>query len=99
MRGETYRETAREVARAPTCAARIADAGGSCASRCETVPALIDMKAGSYYVPLDQPLANLVVAALEPDTQNSFFANRIVSELGQVARVMAKPAASLQPLP
>ena len=54
--------------------------------------AAIDVPAGSYYVPLNQPLANLAVAALEPDTQNSYFANRLVDDLSHTARVMATPA-------
>jgi hypothetical protein len=51
--------------------------------------------AGSWYVPLDQPLANLVVAALEPDTPNSFFANRIVPTLDAVMRVRTPPTVAL----
>ena len=47
--------------------------------------------AGSYYVSLEQPLANLAIAALEPDTQNSFFANRLLRSLDDAARVMSKP--------
>ena len=50
------------------------------------------MPAGSYYVPLNQPLANLAVAALEPDTQNSYFANRLIHQLEDTARVMASPS-------
>ena len=51
-------------------------------------PALIDVPAGSYYVGLDQPLANLVIAALEPDTQNSFFANRLINSIDRQARML-----------
>ena len=47
---------------------------------------------GSHYVPLDQPYANLAIAALEPDTQSSYFANRLIEKLDAVARVMAPPA-------
>ena len=50
------------------------------------------MPAGSFYVPLNQPRANLAVAALEPDTQNSFFANHLIEELDSVARIMAPPS-------
>jgi len=42
-------------------------------------------------VSLEQPLANLAIAALEPDTQNSFFANRLLRSLDDAARVMSKP--------
>jgi hypothetical protein len=63
------------------------------------VPALLDVAAGSYYVPLDQPLANLVIAALEPDTQNSFVAHGIVGKVDGVARVMAPPEVKVNPVP
>ena len=53
--------------------------------------------AGSYYLPLNQPLANLAIAALEPDTQNSYVANRLIDRLDAVRRVMAVPAARLAP--
>jgi hypothetical protein len=60
---------------------------------------LLDVEPGSWYVPLDQPLANLVVAALEPDTQNSYLANHIVSDLAAQARVMARPEFRLSVVP
>jgi hypothetical protein len=50
-------------------------------------------------VPLDQPLANLAVAALEPDTQSSFFSNGIVTELGRQARVLARPRMRVSAVP
>ena len=43
-------------------------------------------------MPLNQPRANLAVAALEPDTQNSYFANHLIDELGNTARIMSLPA-------
>ena len=47
---------------------------------------------GSYYVTLSQPLAALVSAALEPDSQNSFAANRLLEVgAGQLRRVMRPP--------
>ena len=54
-----------------------------------------DLPAGSWYVPLDQPLANLAIAALEPDTQNSFIANRLIDRLDAVRRLLARPPAGL----
>ncbi|QBH95327.1 peptidase M14 [Limnobaculum zhutongyuii] len=39
----------------------------------------LDLSAGYYYIPLNQPLANLAIAALEPETQSSFVANGIIS--------------------
>ncbi len=42
-------------------------------------------------MPLTQPLANLVIAAMEPDTQNGFVANRIIAGVDQLARVRVPP--------
>jgi len=53
---------------------------------------VIDAPAGSFYVPLDQPLGNLIVAALEPDTPASYFANQLLESLSGVGRVMAVPS-------
>ncbi len=51
--------------------------------------------AGGFYVTLNQPLAALVSAALEPDSQNSFAANRLMDiEAGQLRRVMRPPPAA-----
>ncbi|MEP7281288.1 MAG: M14 family metallocarboxypeptidase [Rubrivivax sp.] len=71
-------------------------------------PGLLSAPPGSHYVGLDQPLAELAVAALEPDTQDSFFAHGLLTELDRVARVSAPPpppsrrvapAPPLEPLP
>ena len=56
------------------------------------VRSALDVPAGSYYVPLNQPLASLVVAALEPDTQSSYFAHQLIDDLSDTARIMATPA-------
>ena len=49
---------------------------------------------GAFYVSLNQPLAALVSAALEPDSQNSLAANRLLDiEAGQLRRVMRLPPA------
>jgi hypothetical protein len=47
------------------------------------------LSAGGWYVPMNQPMAHLVAAALEPDSQNSYVANHVL-ELGEAAylRVM-----------
>ena len=63
------------------------------------VRGVIDAPVGSYYVPLSQPLANLAIAALEPDTQSSYFAKRLLSDLAGVARVMSEPALKSEELP
>ena len=59
---------------------------------------VVDVPRGSYYVPLNQPLANLVLAALEPDTQGSYFANQILQGLQSTVRVMAPPSVKLEEL-
>jgi hypothetical protein len=40
---------------------------------------------------LDQPLAHLATAALEPDTAGSWYAHRLLPRLDAVQRVMAVP--------
>jgi hypothetical protein len=41
-------------------------------------PARLTVKTGDFYVPMDQPLANVIAAALEPETQSSYAANRVL---------------------
>ena len=60
--------------------------------RVQTKPSQLVPASGSYYVTLSQPLAALVSAALEPDSQNSFAANRLLEiGAGQLRRVMRLP--------
>ena len=107
LRGESYAQTARETGREAgreagtrtDAPASIADGGPLLRINVNLLPALIDVEAGSYYVGLDQPLANLVVAALEPDTPNSYLANRIVSALSGLARVLRRPKAQMTAVP
>lgn len=67
---------------------------GGTVRRVQVIPTrgAVEAGPGSYYVPMNQPAAHLVAAALEPDTDYSFFAHHVVGNLGDVARVMAKPA-------
>ena len=90
VRGETYRETSR---------AAVPDTPGAMLPQVAVVPALIDVAPGSWYVPLDQPLAYLAVAALEPDTPSSYVANGVVSGVAAVSRVLARPGFRASPLP
>lgn len=92
MLADTYRETARESGARQDVRGVVADAQNIVRVQVTPLRSAIDAPAGSYYVPLNQPRANLAIAALEPDTQNSYFANRLIEELGQTARVMATPA-------
>ena len=89
---DTYHETARETTERTDVRGTIA--GGSSIIRTQVTPvrSAIDVPAGSFYVPLNQGLAHLAVAALEPDTQSSYFANRLIDELGSTARVMTVPS-------
>ncbi|MBS0467671.1 MAG: succinylglutamate desuccinylase/aspartoacylase family protein [Proteobacteria bacterium] len=89
---DTYHETSRESSERQDVRGTVA--GGGPIVRVQVTPtrSAIDVPAGSYYVPLNQPLANLAVAALEPDTQNSYFANRLITNLGDTARVMTPPS-------
>ncbi|HUP06240.1 MAG TPA: peptidase M14, partial [Caldimonas sp.] len=98
LRGEEYREIGRETVQRPDVRGPI-DEGVVVRTRVRVVPALLDVKAGSYYVPLDQPLANLAVAALEPDTQNSYYANGVIASASDEARVLARPLQKGTPVP
>ena len=103
LRAETYRQTdqgtAREVGVRQDVRGSIADGGGVLRVQVELVSTLLDAPLGSYYVGLDQPLANLVIAALEPDTQNSYVANGIVSGVAAQARVLLRPELRMTVLP
>ena len=78
--------------------ARGAIADGEISSRVlrvKTQPARAVPSLGSHYVSLNQPLAALITAALEPDSQNSFAANRLLNiDNGQVRRVVRTPPAA-----
>ena len=89
---DTYRETSRDTA-------ALQDVRGSNAASPAVVRvqvalgrSAIDIQPGSYYVPLNQPLAALVTAALEPDTQSSYFAHGLLGSLDDAARVMTTPS-------
>lgn len=82
MRGETYRETGRDAAAGP-------DGGGRL--RVQTQPALLDVPAGSFFVSLEQPFANLAIAVLEPESPAGYAANGVIASVGNVARVLQRP--------
>lgn len=52
----------------------------------------IDAPAGSFYVPLNQPLANLVVAALEPDSPAGYVTQEVIEDMAEVARIVSTPS-------
>ncbi len=99
LRGEAYSETGRTLVPAGEGADSVADAGGVLELKVRLQTTLLDVLAGSYYVGLDQPLANLAIAALEPDTPSSFAAHRIVANLDSIARVVARPQVRMSVLP
>lgn len=80
---ETYRETAR---------------GENSQRGLQVMVALerrrTELPAGGWLVPLDQPLADLAIAALEPDSPAGFFAQRLLPTLAAVARVVSAPPAA-----
>jgi hypothetical protein len=45
----------------------------------ETASATVSFRRGDFYVPLDQPLANVVIAALEPEPQSSYASNHLLA--------------------
>ena len=54
-------------------------------------PATMEAAPGSYYVSMNQPLAYLAAAALEPDTPYSYYATGVLRDLSEVARVTTLP--------
>lgn len=86
---EAYRELSRAGGERDDVRGSIADADASIV-RVQVAlepPAPFEAPAGSFIVSLEQPLANLALAALEPDTQNSYFAHRLLARLEQLRRV------------
>ncbi|HYW57720.1 MAG TPA: M14 family metallopeptidase [Polaromonas sp.] len=99
MLGDLYRETARASGNRQDVRGAMLEAGQIVKVDVALVRGVVDAPAGSYYVSLGQPLANLVVAALEPDTQSSFFANQLLDNVTSTARVMSEPTLKTEPLP
>ena len=100
MRGEVYTETGSEMGARADVRGSIADgSAGVLRVKVTTAPALIDAVAGSYYVGLDQPLAALIVAAIEPDTQNSYVSHLIVDNVAALGRVMHRPTLKTSVVP
>jgi hypothetical protein len=98
LQAEAWTELSRVEGDRPDVRGTVADAAHAIigvrvalAAKSATAPA------DSWYVPLDQPLANLVVAALEPDTPSSYFANRLLPSLDAALRVRAPPVAQWAP--
>ena len=99
MLGDIYREIQRPAGALQNGLGAIANSHSAVKIEVFLVRGVIDAPVGSYYVPLNQPLANLAIAALEPDTRSSYFANRLVNELADAARVMSEPSLKSEELP
>lgn len=97
--GDRYQETARSTGERQDARGAIADGNAIIQAQVSLSRGLVDVPRGSYYVPLGQPLGNLVVAALEPDTQSSYFANHLVPDVQSIVRVMAPPNIKFEALP
>ena len=95
LRGEGYRAVARE----PIAGDAAANAGAARRLHVQLQPALLDLPAGSYYVSLEQPLANLAVAALEPEAPASYAANGVIADVAAEARILVRPAMRMTALP
>lgn len=96
MLGDSYRETSSTSGERQDVRGAIADSNAIIKVKVNLARGVVDVPRGSYYVPLNQPMANLVVAALEPDTQSSYFANQILRGLQSTVRVMAEPTVKLE---
>ena len=99
VRGEGYRETARQPVGGDGNSSGTVHAGGPIRIQLQTVPALLEFPAGGYYVSLEQPLADLAIAALEPESPASFAANRVIDSVTSLARVLQRPTMRLTDLP
>jgi Zinc carboxypeptidase len=101
--GDSYRELSRSTGERAEMGA---DVSGTAAASLPVVKAqvslvrgVVDVPRGSFYVPMNQPLGSVALAALEPDTPSSFFANQVLAELQGVVRVMTEPAFKLEVVP
>lgn len=99
MLGDSYHETSSTQSARQDVRGSILDAAPIIKAEVSLVRGVIDVPPGSYYISLNQPLANLAIAALEPDTQNSYFANRLLNGLNSSARIMTEPTLQAENLP
>jgi hypothetical protein len=95
LRGEGYREVGREA----VAGGAEANAGAATRLKVQMLPALLDIAPGGYYVSLEQPLAHLAVAVLEPESPASFAANGVIVDLASEARILSRPSIRMSTLP
>jgi hypothetical protein len=92
--GESYRPAGPGAAMANN--AQPGAAGPAPVGAVNLVRGAVDAAVGSYYVPVNQPLGSVAVAALEPDSPSSYYANHLLGDLRSTVRVMAIPTLALQ---
>ena len=97
--GDSFREVSRTTGERQDVRGTIAASTPVINAQVSLVRGVYDVPRNSYYVTLNQPLGNLVLAALEPDTQNSYFANSVLPDLQSTVRVMTEPTVKLEALP
>ncbi len=95
LRGETYRE----IARQPIAGDPAGQVGAATRVVVQVVPSLLDLAAGGYYVSLAQPLANLALAALEPEAPAGFAANRVIAGVAGESRILQRPETRMISVP
>ncbi|MBI5719802.1 MAG: peptidase M14 [Burkholderiales bacterium] len=91
LEAETWVEITSVEATRPDVLGRVSERQTARLVQVSLAPRRLPVGAGGWYVPLDQPLANLVLVALEPDSPNSYFANRLLPTLESAARVLVPP--------
>jgi len=97
--GEAYLESSRSEGSRQDVRGAIQDGAPIVQTKVTLVPGVVDAPQNSFYVPLSQPMGNLVLAAMEPDTQNSYFANHLLDGLRDLSRVTAEPTVRMEKLP
>ena len=88
LRGESYRLVAREPV-GPDAAASNSEAATRL--KVQMLPTLLDVPVGSYFVSLEQPLGNLAVAVLDPESPAGFAANGVIADVEHEARILSRP--------
>jgi hypothetical protein len=97
--GDSYREISRKEGERQDGREPVQGAGPMVLAQVGLTRGVVDVARGSYYVPLNQPLGNLVLAALEPDTPSSYFSHKILQSLQSTVRVMVEPNIKLEEFP
>jgi hypothetical protein len=96
---DSYRETSRSTGERQDVRGAIVGDDNVVKVDVSLTRGVVDVPRGSYYVPMNQPLGNLIFAALEPDTQSSYFANHVIDGLQSTARIMVTPSIKLDDMP